>query len=574
MTIRKLTIVVGLTLIALIATGFAFGAVRIQTVIMGGPIQQESQQASDLIADILPPPVYVIEPFLLASKIARQPAAIAKYGPQLAGLRKTYDARVAHWRASSIDPALRSQITSDVHTTAGAFWEQLDREFLPAARAGDPAALDAAFARLMTAYDAHRAAVDKTVVMATEYQGKLKADAERQIALTLWQLLGIGALIGAAAIGFVLFVLRKVVRPMGTIASAMNAMAQGREGGAEREAARHDEIGEIARALQAIIAFVAERARREADRQAATQQAVVSALGIGLGKLREGVLSHRIRGDFPQEYVQLRDDYNAAAEAMGEAIAAVRDTSEALNTSASEIAEATADLSHRTEQQAARLEETSAAMTAMTSRVEEAAGASKHAAGIMADTDRQATGNARVLQDAVAAMNQVQEAADEIAKIVSFIDGLAFQTNMLALNASIEAGRAGEAGKGFDVVANAVRALAERSADAARNIKTLTDRSSEQVRAGADLVLRSGGAMQDIIAKVSDGTALVDQIAGAATVQASGIVQIREAVASIDEMTQRNAAMGEQCNAAARLLRGEADRLHALVGRFDTARAA
>lgn len=145
---------------------------------------------------------------------------------------------------------------------------------------------------------------------------------------------------------------------------------------------------------------------------------------------------------------------------------------------------------------------------------------------------------------------------------------------MLALNASIEAGRAGEAGKGFDVVANAVRALAERSAEAARNIKVLTDRSSEEVRAGAQLVLNSGDAMKAIITKVSDGSVLVGEIAASADDQTAGIVQVREAIASIDEMTQKNAAMGEQCNAAARLLRAEADRLQALVNRFDAAVAA
>lgn len=192
----------------------------------------------------------------------------------------------------------------------------------------------------------------------------------------------------------------------------------------------------------------------------------------------------------------------------------------------------------------------------------------------MSETDRQAAENARILERAIAAMERVQSAAGEIDQIVGFIDGLAFQTNMLALNASIEAGRAGEAGKGFDVVANAVRALAERSAEAARNIKVLTDRSSEEVRAGAQLVLNSGDAMKAIITKVSDGSVLVGEIAASADDQTAGIVQVREAIASIDEMTQKNVAMGEQCNAAARLLRAEADRLQALVNRFDAAVAA
>lgn len=574
MSIRRLTIIAGATLIALTALSFAFGGWRIEHVIMGGPIQRESQEASDLIADILPPPVYVIEPYLVANQIARHPETLAANTPKLRALRESYDARQAYWRDSAIAPDLQQAITRDVEAGAQAFWKELDTDFLPAVRNGDPGEINASFERMSNAYEGHRASVDRAVEMAIAYQKSLKAEAERQIALTIWQLLALAVLIAAATTGFIIFVLRKVIRPMRTITGAMNVMAEGGAANADAEAQRQDEIGDIARALDGIVAYVAEKARRESEAQAATQRAVVTALGEGLGRLREGVLRHRIESAFPEEYAQLRDDYNAAAEAMETAIAAVRDTTLILNTGASEIAEATSDLSVRTEQQAARVEETSAAMSALTERVQRAAGASGHAAGIMTETDRQAAENARILEDAVAAMGRVQEAAGEIDKIVGFIDGLAFQTNMLALNASIEAGRAGEAGKGFDVVANAVRALAERSADAARHIKALTDRSSEQVRAGAELVLSSGDAMKAIIAKVSNGNALVGEIAASATDQTAGIVQVREAIASIDEMTQKNAAMGEQCNAAARLLRAEADRLQALVCRFDAPIAA
>lgn len=574
MSIRRLTIAAGATLIALTALSFAYGGWRIDHVIIGGPIQRESQEASDLIADILPPPVYVIEPYLVANQIARHPETLRANMQKLRALRESYDARQAYWRESAIAPDLQRAITRDVEAGAQEFWKELDGDFLPAVKRGDPVEINASFERMTKAYEHHRAAVDRAVEMAIAYQKRLKAEAERQITLTIGQLLGLAFLIGAATIAFIVFVLRKVIRPIRAITAAMNMMAEGGEANAEAEASRRDEIGDIARALGGIVAYVATKARREAEAQAATQRAVVRALGEALGRLREGVLHHRIRSAFPEEYAQLREDYNAAADAMEVAIAAVRDTTMILNTGASEIAEATSDLSVRTEQQAARVEETSAAISALTERVRRAAGASSHAAGIMSETDRQAAENARILERAIAAMERVQSAAGEIDQIVGFIDGLAFQTNMLALNASIEAGRAGEAGKGFDVVANAVRALAERSAEAARNIKVLTDRSSDEVRAGAQLVLNSGDAMKAIITKVSDGSVLVGEIAASADDQTAGIVQVREAIASIDEMTQKNAAMGEQCNAAARLLRAEADRLQALVNRFDAAVAA
>ncbi len=574
MSIRRLVIIAGATLIVLTAASLAFGGWRIERVIMGGPIQRESQEASDLIADILPPPLYVIEPYLVANQIARQPETLATAQARLKLLHEGYNARQAYWRDSAITPDLQRAITQDVDADAQAFWKELEEGFLPAVRSGDAASINASFARLTSAYERHRSAVDRTVELALAYQKQLKDDAERQIALTTGLLLALGSLIGAATIGFVLFVLRKVIRPIRTITSAMTAMADGGAARVAEEASRRDEIGDIARALDRIIAYVENRAQRAAEAQAETQHIVVSALRQGLGCLSQGIFSHRIHDAFPADYARLRDDYNAAAEAMEAAISAVRETTLVLRTGASEIAEATTDLSLRTEQQAARVEETSAAMAALTERVKLSAGASGDAASIMGDTDRQAAANARTLEDAITAMSRVQGAADEIAQIVGFIDGLAFQTNMLALNASIEAGRAGEAGKGFDVVANAVRDLAERSAEAARNIKTLTDRSSEEVRGGAQLVLSSGDAMKEIMTKLANGNALIGEIAGSAVAQTAGIVQVQEAISSIDEMTQKNAAMGEQCNAAARLLRAEADRLQSLVDRFDAARAA
>lgn len=573
-TIRRSTIIAGSILIALTLIAFVFGGWRIERVIMGGPIQRESQETADLIADILPPPLYVIEPYLVAHQLHREPARRAELERRLGTLRTAYAARETYWQNSAVGGGLKAAVTGEVRESAARFWAELDTDFLPAIRSAPPAAIEASFDRLTAAYDGHRAAVDRTVARASAYQLELRADSARQIDTTHRQLLVLAALVALGLGGFVALILRRVLRPMRSITAAMTAMAQGNAADADAEAERPDEIGDIARALGGIITHTAERARQDTETQAALQGQVVAALGTGLGALRDGELRHRIGRDFPGEYAQLRDDYNAAADAMEAAIAAVRDTSLVLNNGANEIAEATADLSTRTEQQAARVEETSAAMTSLTDRVKQASGASHHAAGLMTETDRQAADNARILEDAIAAMARVQEAAGKIDQIVGLIDGLAFQTNMLALNASIEAARAGAAGKGFDVVANAVRALAERSAEAARTIRSLTDRSSAEVRVGTDLVVRSGGAMKDIIAKVADGSALVSEIASTAADQTAGIVQVQEAIASIDDMTQKNAAMGEQCNAAARLLRAEADRLQALVNRFETRAAA
>lgn len=352
MSIRRLTIAAGATLIALTALSFAYGGWRIDHVIMGGPIQRESQEASDLIADILPPPVYVIEPYLVANQIARHPETLRANMQKLRALRESYDARQAYWRESAIAPDLQRAITRDVEAGAQEFWKELDGDFLPAVKRGDPVEINASFERMTKAYEHHRAAVDRAVEMAIAYQKRLKAEAERQITLTIGQLLGLAFLIGAATIAFIVFVLRKVIRPIRAITAAMNMMAEGGEANAEAEASRRDEIGDIARALGGIVAYVATKAPRGGGtgrNPACRGKCIGRSFGLG-----EGVLHHRIRSAFPEEYAQLREDYNAAADAMEVAIAAVRDTTMILNTGASEIAEATSDLSVRTEQQAAR----------------------------------------------------------------------------------------------------------------------------------------------------------------------------------------------------------------------------
>ena len=175
MSIRRLTIAAGATLIALTALSFAYGGWRIDHVIMGGPIQRESQEASDLIADILPPPVYVIDPYLVANQIARHPETLRANMQKLRALRESYDARQAYWRESAIAPDLQRAITRDVEAGAQEFWKELDGDFLPAVKRGDPVEINASFERMTKAYEHHRAAVDRAVEMAIAYQKRLKA---------------------------------------------------------------------------------------------------------------------------------------------------------------------------------------------------------------------------------------------------------------------------------------------------------------------------------------------------------------------------------------------------------------
>lgn len=569
MTIRALVSYATAIFLVLMLAAIGIGGMRINDIRMGGPIQTNTQHASDLIADILPPPEYVIEPYLEASLLARDPSSYSLRAQRLQKLRADYDARHSYWLETHFDPTLQKHITQDTHEPAMKFWSVLDSEFLPAVQAGDKASIDLAFADLAAAYEMHRGKVDQTVQMALDYQQKLKNDAQNQLATTLTLLFVLAGAMVALFLLFSGFIQGRVIRPIRRLGQQMRAMAQGDLVDISRDAGRQDEIGEAARALDDIVVSVAEKAAKESREKAETQGMIVEALGIALEKLRAGVLHHRISASFPAEYVSLRDNYNKAADSMRLAIEEVTTSVHMLNSSASEIDSATQDLSQRTEHQAANLEETAAAMQQLTGRVAEAASASRTAHGTVIDVRQRADENGETVKRAIEAMSGIEESAHAIAQITNVIDGIAFQTNLLALNAGVEAARAGDAGKGFAVVANEVRALAQRCSDAARDIKALIQDSNTHIDGGVALVRESGEALQQIMDRVGNISGLIEMIADSANSQAEGVQQINVTIGSIDRMTQQNAAMGEECNAAARILKNESDRLRDMVGRFD-----
>ncbi|MFS0773517.1 methyl-accepting chemotaxis protein [Sphingomonas sp. 1P08PE] len=300
----------------------------------------------------------------------------------------------------------------------------------------------------------------------------------------------------------------------------------------------------------------------------AAQEVIVGSLGDGLGRLAKGDLSGHIDQSFPPEYAQLRNDFNAAVDALSDALTAVTRSTTGIRTASSEISAASDDLSHRTEQQAASLEETAASMDEITSTVRETAAGAARVNAVVGEAKNDAEESGRVVRQAVTAMGGIERSSQEISEIISVIDGIAFQTNLLALNAGVEAARAGDAGKGFAVVASEVRALAQRSADAAKDVKTRILASSEQVENGVELVGETGKSLERIVSRINEISTLVSAIAASAEQQASGLQQVNTAVGEMDSVTQQNAAMVEQSTAAARSLAGEADELANHVARF------
>lgn len=327
------------------------------------------------------------------------------------------------------------------------------------------------------------------------------------------------------------------------------------------------EMGQLSRSMDQTRIALRDAEMVLAEKEAA-RKLVITELDTHLGQMAERDLNCKIARAFPAEYETLRESFNATVQTLGNALTQVVQASASIQSGASEVSQAADDLSHRTESQAATLEETAAALEQLGVSVTSSAEGARRVEGIMGEARKEAENSGIVVQSAVNAMNEIEQSSDQIVKIIGVIDDITFQTNLLALNAGVEAARAGEAGRGFAVVASEVRALAQRSAAAATEIKELIGESSRQVRQGVDLVGRAGGALGHIVEQVNHISQLVTDIATGAVEQSTGLNQINAGVSQLDQVTQQNAAMVEETTAAGHLLASDASDLAQMVQSF------
>ncbi|ADM09831.1 methyl-accepting chemotaxis protein McpD [Parvularcula bermudensis HTCC2503] len=317
-----------------------------------------------------------------------------------------------------------------------------------------------------------------------------------------------------------------------------------------------------------------ERARRQAairdEKVSRDQRKVVEALKEGLSRLSAGDLTAKITEEFPDEYVEILENYNLAIEKLNATLSDIVVNSRSIDQSTQEVNQAADDLSKRTESQAASLEETAAALDEAVKSVADTAETAGQANQIVEKTSNDARNGGEIVKNAVHKMGEIEASSSEISQIIGVIDEIAFQTNLLALNAGVEAARAGEAGRGFAVVASEVRSLAQRSSDAAKEIKDLITTSSRHVSDGVSLVGQAGEALGRIVEGVSDVTAMVTKISAAAKEQSRGLAEINTAVGQMDEVTQQNASMVEETTAASHQLRQMASSLASSLAAFNT----
>ena len=376
--------------------------------------------------------------------------------------------------------------------------------------------------------------------------------------------------------------------PLRQVTAAMRKLIAGDTQVEIAGAERRDEIGMLASAVNHFKKATQDKAALEARAAAQQKQAeqerrladakrdedlrqdmiAIGALADGLEHLARGDLTWRFNAEVQPKAQGLKDNFNIAMEKLETAVSRVNANVGLINSGIIEISSASDDLSARTEQQAASLEETAAALDQITATVTRTAEGARQATNLVMNARGEAQRSGAVVTNAVNAMNAIEASSNKISAIIGVIDEIAFQTNLLALNAGVEAARAGDAGRGFAVVASEVRALAQRSADAAKEIKVLIQASSQQVGQGVNLVGQTGEALQQIVQRVADIDSLVTEIAASAQEQATGLAQVNAAVNQMDQVTQQNAAMVEETTAAAHSLSTEADTLAASMGLF------
>ncbi|SFR40329.1 methyl-accepting chemotaxis protein [Yoonia tamlensis] len=396
------------------------------------------------------------------------------------------------------------------------------------------------------------------------------------VAVARNKMLLVSAIVAAGATLLGWLTARSVVTPLNRLGQSMHAVADHKFDDPINDQYRGDEIGELSKSLVALrdklsAAEAADKAQKEIQQE---QTRVVQRLSTALTSLADGDLTQTIETPFNETYDKLRLDYNRTLETLHATISAVVQATRGIKTRSDEMSNSSDELSRRTENQAATLEQTAAALDQLTVSVGAAARGAKEVEIIVADAQSDADTSEIVVHNAVSAMTEIEKSSTEISQIIGVIDDIAFQTNLLALNAGVEAARAGDAGRGFAVVASEVRALAQRSSEAARQIKELISGSSEQVDRGVTLVGQAGEVLTRIANHIGHISSHMTEIAAGAAEQSTGLGEINIGVTQLDKVTQQNAAMVEEATAGSHSLTNEATQLATLVEKFkiDTTR--
>ena len=495
-------------LLAVFGLGFTlFFAVTYKVfndVKVNGDLYAKIVQKKDLIADVLPPPNFVVETHMVALQLleseGNDPAEFNKLTERLKVLKAEYETRHNYWVDQQLAPELKDAFINKAHAPVMGYYKLVQDDLVGAIKAKDMESARVAFSKANLAFIQHREAIDQVVKMATQ----LATDTEAQAAQTInWSnilLLAMFVVVLALCLTVALTISNGIVKTLSETVQVAQKFAQG------------DLTVHI----------------------------------NDMGKSELGQLNLALR-NMQQSLVNLVRNIQSGSQQVANASA--------------EIASGNHDLSSRTESQASSLEETASSMEELGATVRQNADNARTANQLAQSASSVAVRGGEVVAQVVDTMKGINDSSRKISDIISVIDGIAFQTNILALNAAVEAARAGEQGRGFAVVAGEVRSLAQRSAEAAKEIKTLISASVDRVELGSKLVDEAGNTMQEVVASIRRVTDIMGEISAASTEQSMGVSQVGEAVTQMDQVTQQNAALVEEMAAAASSLKTQAEEL-------------
>ena len=575
----------------LVVTGFCISltasTIALNNLKIGSSSYEEIVASKDFVSDILPPPEYMLEAYLEVQLALTEMDRVQDHFAQLVKLKADYIERRDFWAKSRELPGdIRTELTVASDEQVQKFWHEIETSFMPAVLADDRNAETESLKRLTQYYNAHRAITLDLVLKANAFAAAAEIKAAHTATILESIMFGTAGLTILSIIWGIRKLRQKASDPLNVMAAYMERLVGQTYDDEVPFILVRDEIGNMARATnifrKSLIANDRnrveqetlrrsesyERAEREVQLQA-ERDLTLSSIGAGLSALSTKDLSYRLTGKMPAAYAKLQSDFNATVNQLSQTMTEVIGRIEAIGASTNEIATAARDLSVQTEQQAVTLEETSATLSVITHKVDMAAEGAIQASLVVKTAKSETTTSCLKAREVVEAMRRIETSSNSIGQILGVMDEIAFQTNLLALNAGVEAARAGDAGRGFAVVATEVRALAVRSAEAAREIKGLIQTSSVEVAHGVRLVDETVTGLDKVVLQVEEIDQTFAHIAKNAEEQAFGLKEVNLAVRGLDKSTQRTAAMGEETTAATNQLKDEAEELARTINGFN-----
>jgi methyl-accepting chemotaxis protein len=551
LTISRAILIFGLITAAGLGAVIATSVYGLAQVRIGGPLYNQIKLGNDFIADILPPPEYVIEAYLEATLVLHDPAELAVHRDRIAQLKKEYDERREFWVKSDLDSTLKIKLAEKSDSEVRRFWSAIHDGLLPALVKGDSAAAAKSYAEITARYAAHRAIIDDIVKQANDQNAATEvAAAERvgTLTLLLWSVSAMVFLLIGAGIFGVAF---GVIRPMAEMTNVMKGLAGGDLNVAVPALSRSDEVGAMARAVQVF---------RE------------NALRVRSMEAEQTGLKLKAEGDRKAAMQAMADGFDSA---IGKIIQTVSTASSELESSAGRLTK-TADVTQTLSATVAAASEQSSASA------QSAAAAAEEMASSVMEIGRQVQDSHKISQQAVsqiertnARIAKLTQSAGRIGEVVKMIGAVAEQTNLLALNATIEAARAGEAGRGFAVVASEVKALAAQTAKATEEISDQIGQMQSATSQSVSAIEEIGGTISRI-AEISQAIAAAVEEQGAATQEisrnvqqaAQGAIQVASSITDVNRGATDTGAASTHVHGLAQSLLGQSNHLKGEVGKF------